>query len=44
MSTVQEARHTDLRGRPGAPLQVTDGTVRLPLSPWEIATIQFHKL
>ncbi|MEV4807088.1 glycoside hydrolase family 38 C-terminal domain-containing protein [Nonomuraea sp. NPDC049421] len=44
ISTVQEARHTDLRGRPGAPLQVTDGTVRLPLSPWEIATIQFRKL
>ncbi|MDR8410763.1 alpha-mannosidase [Nonomuraea sp. 3-1Str] len=34
------ARHADLRGRPGDPLPVTDGTVRLPLRPWEIATIQ----
>ncbi|TDB96872.1 alpha-mannosidase, partial [Nonomuraea longispora] len=34
-----EATHADLRGRPGDPLPVTDGTLRLPLKPWEIATI-----
>nr|WP_055507319.1 glycoside hydrolase family 38 C-terminal domain-containing protein [Nonomuraea pusilla] len=36
------ARHADLRGRPGAPVPVTDGTLRLPLDPWEIATIQLE--
>ncbi|MEW9555210.1 glycoside hydrolase family 38 C-terminal domain-containing protein [Nonomuraea sp. NPDC050783] len=41
---LAEARHADLRGRPGAPLPVTDGSARLPLRPWEIATIQFRKL
>ncbi|MEV5330110.1 glycoside hydrolase family 38 C-terminal domain-containing protein [Nonomuraea sp. NPDC052634] len=40
---LQEARHADLRGRPGDPLEVTDGTLRLPLGPWEIATVQFRK-
>ncbi|MEV0617840.1 alpha-mannosidase [Nonomuraea sp. NPDC050404] len=39
-----EARHADLRGRPGEYVQVTDGVVRLPLSSWEIATIQFRQL
>ncbi|WP_043634821.1 glycoside hydrolase family 38 C-terminal domain-containing protein [Nonomuraea candida] len=39
-----EARHADLRGRPGESVQVTDGVVRLPLEPWEIATIQFRQL
>ncbi|NUW37983.1 alpha-mannosidase [Nonomuraea sp. SMC257] len=34
------ARHADLRGRPGEPIAVTDGALRLPLGPWEIATIQ----
>ncbi|MCK2221490.1 alpha-mannosidase [Actinomadura sp. ATCC 31491] len=41
---LAEARHADLRGRPGDPVPVQDGTVRLPLKPWEIATIQFRKL
>ncbi|MEU8250391.1 glycoside hydrolase family 38 C-terminal domain-containing protein [Nonomuraea sp. NPDC048916] len=35
-----QARHADLRGRPGAPLTVVDGVLRLPLRPWEIATVQ----
>ncbi|MEU0566589.1 alpha-mannosidase [Nonomuraea sp. NPDC005983] len=35
-----QARRADLRGRPGDPLQVEDGTLRLSLRPWEIATIQ----
>ncbi|MBF8185878.1 alpha-mannosidase [Nonomuraea sp. K274] len=35
-----EARHADLRGRPGESVPVTDGVLRLPLGPWEIATIQ----
>ncbi|MEO3797290.1 alpha-mannosidase [Nonomuraea sp. B10E15] len=34
------ARHADLRGRPGEDLPVTDGTLRLSLKAWEIATIQ----
>ncbi|TYB67305.1 alpha-mannosidase [Nonomuraea sp. PA05] len=34
------ARRADLRGRPGEPLDVTDGTLRLPLGGWEIATVQ----
>jgi alpha-mannosidase len=38
--TFRQARHADLRGRPGAPIPVTDGTIRLPLNAWEIATIQ----
>ncbi|MFG2073473.1 glycoside hydrolase family 38 N-terminal domain-containing protein [Nonomuraea maritima] len=41
---LAEARHADLRGRPGASVPVTDGALRLPLGPWEIATIQFRKL
>ncbi|MGP3954767.1 alpha-mannosidase [Nonomuraea sp. 3N208] len=35
-----QARHADLRGRPGESLRVTEGVVRLPLGAWEIATIQ----
>ncbi|GGO70526.1 glycoside hydrolase family 38 C-terminal domain-containing protein [Nonomuraea cavernae] len=35
-----QARHADLRGRPGDPIPVTDGVLRLPLRPWEIATVQ----
>ncbi|MEU7836763.1 alpha-mannosidase [Nonomuraea sp. NPDC049129] len=38
--TFTQARHADLRGRPGDPLPVSSGTVHLPLRPWEIATIQ----
>ncbi|NJP95727.1 alpha-mannosidase [Nonomuraea sp. FMUSA5-5] len=37
-----EARHADLRGRPGDPLPVTGGTLRLPLGAWEIATVQLR--
>ncbi|MFG1707694.1 glycoside hydrolase family 38 C-terminal domain-containing protein [Nonomuraea sp. M3C6] len=35
-----QARHADLRGRPGDEVPVSDGVVRLPLKAWEIATIQ----
>ncbi|MDX3105380.1 glycoside hydrolase family 38 N-terminal domain-containing protein [Nonomuraea angiospora] len=35
-----QARHADLRGRPGDPLPVADGVLRLALKPWEIATVQ----
>jgi mannosylglycerate hydrolase len=38
--TFAQARHADLRGRPGDPIPVSSGTVHLPLRPWEIATIQ----
>ncbi|PZG16258.1 glycoside hydrolase family 38 C-terminal domain-containing protein [Nonomuraea aridisoli] len=38
-----EARHADLRGRPGDAVPVADGTLRLPLGPWEIATVQFRQ-
>ena len=34
------ARAADLLGRPGAVLPVDGGTLRLPLGPWEIATVQ----
>ncbi|MFC5831379.1 glycoside hydrolase family 38 C-terminal domain-containing protein [Nonomuraea insulae] len=39
-----QARHADLRGRPGESVPVSDGAVRLPLGAWEIATIQFRQL
>ncbi|MGN9838738.1 glycoside hydrolase family 38 C-terminal domain-containing protein [Nonomuraea sp. H19] len=39
-----QARHADLRGRPGESVQVRDGEVRLPLRAWEIATLQFRQL
>ncbi|MET7332991.1 glycoside hydrolase family 38 C-terminal domain-containing protein [Nonomuraea sp. NPDC005650] len=35
-----QARHADLRGRPGDRLPVADGVLRLALKPWEIATVQ----
>ncbi|MFG6194840.1 glycoside hydrolase family 38 C-terminal domain-containing protein [Nonomuraea sp. JJY05] len=35
-----QARHADLRGRPGDRLPVEDGVLRLALKPWEIATVQ----
>ncbi|MFD0691964.1 glycoside hydrolase family 38 N-terminal domain-containing protein [Actinomadura fibrosa] len=38
-----EATRADLRGRPGEPLDVRDGTLTLPLRPWEIATIQLQR-
>ncbi|NUS02149.1 MAG: alpha-mannosidase [Nonomuraea sp.] len=34
------ARRADLRGRPGEPLEVSQGRLVLPLRPWEIATVQ----
>ncbi|HEY2958831.1 MAG TPA: glycoside hydrolase family 38 C-terminal domain-containing protein [Actinomycetota bacterium] len=36
------ARRADLLGRPGEPLPVSGRTLRLPLQPWEIATVQLH--
>lgn len=38
-----EAREADLRGRPGASLPVSDGALRLPLRPWQIATVQLRR-
>jgi alpha-mannosidase len=35
-----EAARADLRGRPGEPLDVHDGTATLALRPWEIATVR----
>jgi alpha-mannosidase len=35
------ARTVDLRGTPGRELPVTEGSLELPLRPWEIATIRF---
>ncbi|MEU8804418.1 alpha-mannosidase [Spirillospora sp. NPDC048819] len=37
-----EATRVDLRGRPGIPLDVHDGTVTLALRPWEIATVRLR--
>jgi mannosylglycerate hydrolase len=37
---ITSARHADLLGRPGAPIDVVAGIAHLPLRPWEIATIQ----
>ncbi|MFD5073412.1 glycosyl hydrolase-related protein [Streptomyces sp. NPDC058371] len=34
------ARRVDLLGRPGASVPVEDSTLRLPLRPWEIATVR----
>ncbi|WP_327584762.1 alpha-mannosidase [Nonomuraea sp. NBC_00507] len=39
-----QARHADLRGRPGESVHVEGGEVRLPLKAWEIATIQIRQL
>lgn len=40
---IRRARRCDLLGRPGEELEVLDGRVRVPLSPWEIATVQFQR-
>ncbi|MGH3239078.1 MAG: alpha-mannosidase [Spirillospora sp.] len=37
-----EATRADLRGRPGLPLDVHDGTTTLALRPWEIATVRLR--
>jgi alpha-mannosidase len=37
-----EATRADLRGRPGVPLDVHDGTIALALRPWEIATVRLR--
>ncbi|NDU76465.1 alpha-mannosidase [Actinomadura sp. DSM 109109] len=37
-----EATRVDLRGRPGVPLDVHDGTAALALRPWEIATVRLR--
>ncbi|TDB85608.1 alpha-mannosidase [Actinomadura sp. KC216] len=37
-----EATRVDLRGRPGLPIDVHDGTVTLALRPWEIATLRLR--
>ncbi|MES9541818.1 alpha-mannosidase [Actinomadura sp. NPDC000600] len=38
-----EATRVDLRGRPGIPLDVHEGTVALALRPWEIATVRLRR-
>ncbi|HEX5523873.1 MAG TPA: hypothetical protein VFX53_10525, partial [Pedococcus sp.] len=40
---LRRARRCDLLGRPGEELEVLDGRVRIPLGPWEIATVQFQR-
>ena len=40
---IRRARRCDLLGRPGEQLEVIDGRVRIPLTPWEIATVQFQR-
>ncbi|MWA01650.1 alpha-mannosidase [Actinomadura sp. LD22] len=37
-----EAARADLRGRPGLPLDVHEGTTTLALRPWEIATVRLR--
>ncbi|WP_412518134.1 alpha-mannosidase [Actinomadura madurae] len=37
-----EGTRVDLRGRPGVPLDVHDGTAALALRPWEIATVRLR--
>ncbi|MFI0479721.1 alpha-mannosidase [Actinomadura sp. 9N215] len=37
-----EATRVDLRGRPGLPIEVHDGTAALALRPWEIATVRLR--
>lgn len=39
---VSAARRADLLGRPGDPLPLVNGQLRLSLRAWEIATIQIH--
>ncbi|MFI6178456.1 alpha-mannosidase [Nonomuraea sp. NPDC051191] len=36
------ARRAGLTGRPEEPLEAEEGTLRLPLKPWEIATVQLR--
>ena len=43
VAPVTGARRADLLGRPGDALPVTDGTLTLPLAPWEIATVQLSR-
>ncbi|MGH9064093.1 MAG: alpha-mannosidase, partial [Acidimicrobiales bacterium] len=40
---IREARATDLLGRPGEPLALDGGVLRLRLGPWEIATVQLRR-
>lgn len=40
---ITAARRCDLLGRPGEPLDVVAGDVRLLLKPWEIATLQLQR-
>ena len=40
---VAEARSCDLLGRPQAPLAVEDGSLQLPLGPFEIVTLQLRR-
>lgn len=40
---IRRARRCDLLGRPGEQLEVFDGRLRIPLTPWEIATVQFQR-
>ncbi|MFI0368861.1 alpha-mannosidase [Actinomadura sp. 1N219] len=37
-----EVTRVDLRGRPGLPIDVHDGTATLALRPWEIATVRLR--
>lgn len=39
----REARDADLLGRPGAPLGLEDGVLRLELGAWEIRTVQLRR-
>jgi alpha-mannosidase len=41
-SGIAQARRCDLFGRPGGPLEVANAEVRVPLGPWEIATLQLR--
>jgi alpha-mannosidase len=40
--SIAEAREADILGRPGRPLPVADGVLRLELGPWEIRTVQLR--
>jgi len=42
-SGFREARGADLLGRPGAPLDLDDGVLRLELGAWEIRTVQLRR-
>jgi alpha-mannosidase len=43
ITPVTEARRATLLGHPGDPLPTTAGTLTLPLTPWEIATLHFKR-